>query len=84
MPKTCSERAAPETTRVVLHGPTMGTRWSATCELAPQIDARALQRDLAATVERVDAQMSPWRSDSCLVQLNQAPVGARKLFCWNT
>ena len=36
-----------------------GTRWSATCELAPQIDARALQRDLAATVERVDAQMSP-------------------------
>ena len=76
MPKTCSERAAPETTRVVLHGPTMGTRWSATCELAPQIDARALQRDLAATVERVDAQMSPWRSDSCLVQLNQAPVGA--------
>ena len=63
MPKTCSERAAPETTRVVLHGPTMGTRWSATCELAPQIDARDLRRILEGN-QSPDWPVPPrWQAD---------------------
>ena len=33
-----------------------------------------MQQDLAAVVERVDAQMSPWKPDSDLVRLNRAPV----------
>jgi len=68
MPKTSSEAA----TRLTLHGPTMGTRWSATIDAPPGLDRAALQRDLAASVQRVDAQMSPWKRESDLARLNQA------------
>jgi thiamine biosynthesis lipoprotein len=61
--------------RSTLHGPAMGTRWSATCELAPGIDRAALQQALAAAVQQVDAQMSPWRPDSDLQRFNQAAPG---------
>lgn len=71
MPKTCSDSR-----RLALHGPTMGTRWSVTCDAAPDTDVQALQTALAAAVQQVDAQMSPWLPGSDLNRLNHAPVGA--------
>lgn len=73
MPKTFSEPA--EALRTTLHGPAMGTRWSATLDLPAGVPLQALERDLAACVQQVDAQMSPWKP-SDLVRLNRAPVGA--------
>jgi len=74
MPKMSSEPAVP-CQRTTLHGPTMGTRWSATVDVDNTVDLAALRQDLAAAVERVDAQMSPWKPNSDLVRLNRAPVG---------
>ena len=71
MPKTCSDPR-----RLALHGPTMGTRWSVTCDAAPDTDVQALQTALAAAVQLVDVQMSPWLPGSDLNRLNHAPVGA--------
>lgn len=71
MPKTCSDSR-----RLALHGPTMGTRWSVTCDAAPDTDVQALQTALAAAVQLVDVQMSPWLPGSDLNRLNHAPVGA--------
>ena len=74
MPKMFSEPATP-CKRTTLHGPTMGTRWSATVDADNTLDLAALHQDLAAAVAQVDAQMSPWKPDSDLVCLNRAPVG---------
>lgn len=74
MPKTSSESPA-HWHRITLHGPTMGTRWSVSLDADKQLDATALQHDLAKAVEQVDAQMSPWRADSDLLRLNAAPPG---------
>ncbi|WP_066151699.1 FAD:protein FMN transferase [Hydrogenophaga pseudoflava] len=74
MPKTSSESAA-SCTRTTLHGPTMGTRWSASIDADRSVDVPALRQDLAAAAEQVDGQMSPWKPDSDLVRLNRAPVG---------
>lgn len=71
MPKTCSDPR-----RLALHGPTMGTRWSVTCDAAPDTDVQALQTALAAAVQLVDVQMSPWLPGSDLNRLNHAPGGA--------
>lgn len=73
MPKMCSEPAAP-CTRTTLHGPAMGTRWSASVDASHTVDMAALRRDLAAAVELVDEQMSPWKPNSDLMRLNRAPV----------
>lgn len=75
MPKTSSEAAAP-CQRTTLNGPTMGTRWSASVDVASSLDLAGLRQDLGAAVQQVDAQMSPWKPDSDLVRLNRAPVGA--------
>lgn len=77
MPKTSSDPAAP-CKRTTLHGPTMGTRWSASVDIdsTSTIDLTALQQDLAAAVQRVDEQMSPWKENSDLMRLNRAPLGA--------
>lgn len=75
MPKTSSDPAAP-CKRTTLHGPTMGTRWSASVDTDSTIDLAALQQDLAAAVQRVDEQMSPWKENSDLMRLNRAPLGA--------
>jgi thiamine biosynthesis lipoprotein len=64
MPKTFFDPS-----RITLHGPVMGTRWSAS------LDAPALQQALAAAVEQVDQQMSPWKPDSDLSRLNRAAAG---------
>ena len=65
--------------RHTLHGPTMGTRWSATCELPAESASPALRvalhAALAATVQQVDAQMSPWQPSSALNRFNHTPVG---------
>ena len=60
--------------RTTLHGPTMGTRWSASLDADASVDLAALHQDLAAAVQRVDQQMSPWKPDSALMRLNRAPV----------
>ena len=74
MPKTLSEPAA-VLERIKLHGPTMATRWSVLCDVDPQLDQNALRNALAAAVERVDQQMSPWKPDSDLMRLNRATPG---------
>ena len=73
MPKMCSESAVAG--HATLHGPTMGTRWSVTCAPLPEAQWHTLRQDLAAAVEQVDAQMSPWKPDSDLMRLNNALVG---------
>ena len=54
----------------------MGTRWSATLEADDSLDIHALQHDLAAAVDQVDQQMSPWKPNSDLMRVNRAPVNA--------
>ncbi len=73
MQKTSSEPTTP-CTRTTLHGPTMGTRWSVSVDIDATLDLEALRRDLAAAVQQVDDQMSPWKPDSDLMRLNRAPV----------
>ena len=74
MPKTSSEPTA-SCKRADLHGPTMGTRWSARVDVDVSVDVAALRQDLAAAVQQVDEQMSPWKPDSDLMRLNREPVG---------
>ncbi len=74
MPKMFSEPAA-SCKRTLLHGPTMGTRWSASVDADNAVDLAALRQDLASAVAQVDAQLSPWKPDSDLLRLNRAPVG---------
>ena len=74
-PNEPNEPAAPSA-RTTLHGPTMGTRWSATIDADNTVDLAALHQDLADAVEQVDEQMSPWKSNGDLIRLNRAPVDA--------
>lgn len=74
MPKMSSEPAVP-CKRTTLHGPTMGTRWSVSVDADNGVDLAALRQQLAAVVDQVDAQMSPWKPESELMRLNRAPVG---------
>ena len=50
----------------------MGTRWSVLCDVEPVLEQSVLHRALAAAVEQVDRQMSPWKPDSDLSRLNRA------------
>ncbi|MBF9030459.1 FAD:protein FMN transferase [Rhodobacterales bacterium HKCCE3408] len=68
-------KTSTETVRHALHGPTMGTRWSALFFAAPDVDPGSIQAALHTAVAEVDAQMSTWRADSDLMRLNAAPVG---------
>lgn len=74
MPKMSSESAV-ACKRTALNGQAMGTHWSATVDADHTLDVTALRQDLAAEVEQVDAQMSPWKPDSDLMRLNRASVG---------
>ena len=74
MPKMSFEPATP-CQRTTLHGTTMGTRWSASIDANNTVDLVALRQDLAAAVDQVDEQMSPWKPNSDLMRLNRAPVG---------
>ena len=64
-----------ELVKVVLNGPTMGTRWSALFFAEPDFDPAPVRVALQAAVDEVDAQMSTWKPDSHLMRLNAAPVG---------
>jgi FAD:protein FMN transferase len=75
MPKMSSELVA-QCQRITLHGPTMGTRWSATLDADDSLDVKALQQDLVDVVDQVDQQMSPWKPESDLMRVNRAPVDA--------
>ena len=62
--------------RRTLNGPTMGTRYSAVFFAPERTDSGALAASLLEAVDRVDRQMSTWKTDSDLNRLNNAPVGA--------
>jgi thiamine biosynthesis lipoprotein len=64
-------------TRHALHGPTMGTRWTALFHAGLGFDPHPVRAALQAVVDEVDAQMSTWKPDSDLMRLNASPVGAR-------
>lgn len=64
-----------EPVRHALNGPTMGTRWSALFYAAPGFDPGPVQAALQKSVDEIDAQMSTWKPDSALMQLNLAPTG---------
>jgi thiamine biosynthesis lipoprotein len=59
-----------------LGGPTMGTRWTALFHADPAVDLEPIRAALARSVATVDRQMSTWKPDSDLMQINRAPVGA--------
>ena len=54
----------------------MGTRWSASVDADTSLNLEALRHDLAAAVQQVDAQMSPWKPGSGLMRLNRALIDA--------
>lgn len=60
--------------RHVVNGPTMGTRYSALFYATADADLSGLRQALQAAVDAVDAQMSTWKPDSALMQLNAAPT----------
>lgn len=64
-----------EAMRLALNGPTMGTRWSAIAYVSKAVDQAGLAAALAAACSRVDCQMSTWKPNSHLMQLNRTPVG---------
>ena len=70
MSKMSTERA-----RIVLNGPTMGTRWSALFFADRGRDTDAIRAALQAVVDEVDTQMSTWNAESALMRINAAPVG---------
>lgn len=53
----------------------MGARWSAVFFAVGGVDEGALTRRLQGILDRVERQMSTWRPDSDLEQLNAAPLG---------
>lgn len=61
--------------RHALNGPTMGTSWSALFHAPAGEDPAPIRAALAASVDRVDRQMSTWKPDSDIMRLNRAPVG---------
>jgi len=59
--------AAPQGTgphRVKLHGEAIGTSWSVTADLPPEVDDAQVQVAIDAELAVVDATMSSWRTDS--------------------
>jgi thiamine biosynthesis lipoprotein len=63
-----------EPVRLVLNGPTMGTRWSALFFAPPRLDPQPFRSALQTAVNEVDAQMSTWKPESDLMRLNASPV----------
>ncbi len=61
----------------ILNGATMGTRWSAIVFGSDLISESALTARLQSAVDRVDTEMSTWKSGSDLNRINAAPIG-----CW--
>ncbi len=68
-------KTSTEMQRHALSGPTMGTRWSALFYQAAGFDPQSVRAALQAAVDAVDMQMSTWKPESNLMQVNAAPVG---------
>ncbi len=68
-------KTSTEMQRHALSGPTMGTRWSALLYQAAGFDPQSVRAALQAAMDAVDMQMSTWKPDSILMQVNAAPVG---------
>ena len=64
----------PELKHYIIHGPTMGTRYSASFYAPSSIDLAKLHRYLQRAVDTVDDQMSPWKKHSDLVRFNADPI----------
>jgi thiamine biosynthesis lipoprotein len=62
-----------EAQRYSLSGETMGTRYSALFYAEPPVDEAAINKSLFAAVDKVDQQMSTWKTQSALNRLNAAP-----------
>lgn len=62
--------------RQTLSGATMGTRYSAVFYMPFGTNVAALNAAVFAAVDRVDRQMSSWKTESDLNRLNVAPEGA--------
>ncbi len=62
--------------RQTLSGATMGTRYSAVFYMPLGTNVAALNAAVFAAVDRVDRQMSSWKTESDLNRLNVAPEGA--------
>ncbi|MFS8039525.1 FAD:protein FMN transferase [Xanthobacter sp. AM11] len=75
MSKMSTDLGAMALHRHALSGPAMGSRWSAVFHAGGDVDEAALTRRLQGAVEQVEQQMSTWRPESDLEQLNAAPVG---------
>jgi len=66
---------SPGLTRHALHGPTMGTRYSAVFTAPAYFALGSLGTTLQAAVDAVDRQMSNWRPDSDISRFNAAEAG---------
>ncbi|MDZ4096744.1 MAG: FAD:protein FMN transferase [Paracoccaceae bacterium] len=71
--KTSTDTAA--LTRHSLHGPTMGSRWTALFHAPEGMQTAPLAADLAKAAGSVDQQMSSWNPASDLMRLNAAAPG---------
>ncbi len=58
-----------------INGLTMGSTWSLRVAAAPDLDMIALQSQLEMLLAELNQQLSGYRNDSALMQLNNAPVG---------
>lgn len=63
------------TDRQILHGATMGTRWSAIVHTSKSVSEAALGARLQAAVDQVDREMSTWKPASDLNRINAAAPG---------
>ena len=68
--------AAPSTRMGSLKGLSMGTSWTVTVVVPSSSDLPSLQRLVQAALDRVDAQMSTYKTDSSLNRFNRAPAGS--------
>lgn len=58
-----------------LSGETMGTRWRVLLAAPPGFDAPTLERQIAARLAGIVAQMSQWEPESILSRFNRAAAG---------
>lgn len=61
--------------RRVVHGATMGTRFSAVFYAPPDTEIDGIAEALTAAVTEVDREMSTWNPDSDLMRFNRARAG---------
>lgn len=61
--------------RAILSGSAMASRWTATIHLPAEVDASALRTRLAARVGEIEAALSRFRPDSEVVRFDAAAIG---------